>query len=171
MLAGGATELFSRDKTPCRVTLSEGSSREVPALRWPHRQHGILLEFPVWPALRGGRQDLGGVTVAAAWGCPVVQAKEPFMKSLFVFPVVSAFAIACGVAVAAEPAKPAAETKAEAKKLVKPAGMSDRTKAMNDAGARPATRDWAAVDTNKDNLVSPDEMEAYLKANAGPAKK
>jgi hypothetical protein len=125
----------------------------------------------VWSALRRGRQDLGGVTVAAAWGCRVVQAKEPFMKSLFVVPVVSAFAIACGVAVAAEPTKPAAETKVEVKKLVKPGGMSDRTKTMNDVGARPATRDWAKVDTNKDNLVSPDEMEAYLKANPGPLKK
>lgn len=26
-------------------------------------------------------------------------------------------------------------------------------------------RDWAQVDTNRDNLVSPDEMAAYLKAN------
>ncbi|WP_157269672.1 hypothetical protein [Azohydromonas aeria] len=26
-------------------------------------------------------------------------------------------------------------------------------------------RDWSQVDTNRDNLVSPEEMEAYLKAN------
>ncbi len=49
--------------------------------------------------------------------------------------------LAIGSAMAAEPAKP------------------------------PSTeRDWAEVDTNRDGLVSPEEMEAYLKANPGPAK-
>jgi hypothetical protein len=33
-----------------------------------------------------------------------------------------------------------------------------------------ATRDWAKVDANHDHLVSPEEMEAYLKANPGPLK-
>ena len=93
------------------------------------------------------------------------------MKALFVVPAVSMFAMVCGNAVAAEPAKNAAETKVEVKKLVKPGGMSDRTKTMNDVGARPATRDWAKVDANKDNLVSPEEMEAYLQANREPPKK
>lgn len=31
-------------------------------------------------------------------------------------------------------------------------------------------RDWTQIDTNKDGLVSPEEMEAWLKANPGPAK-
>ena len=39
------------------------------------------------------------------------------------------------------------------------------------ATATPASvgevRDWAVIDKNKDNLVSPDEMEAYLK-QSGP---
>ena len=32
-------------------------------------------------------------------------------------------------------------------------------------------RDWSQVDTNRDNLVSPDEMAAYLKANPYTPKK
>lgn len=42
------------------------------------------------------------------------------------------------------------------------------------AAAEPAPgpgRDWRAIDTNKDGLVSPEEMEAWLKANPGPLKK
>lgn len=38
-------------------------------------------------------------------------------------------------------------------------------------GASPATRDWAQVDTNRDGLISPQEMSAYLQANPGPLKK
>ncbi len=26
-------------------------------------------------------------------------------------------------------------------------------------------RDWSEIDTNQDNLISPEEMEAYLEAN------
>jgi hypothetical protein len=43
--------------------------------------------------------------------------------------------------------------------------------ATGTGAAAPATRDWAQVDTNRDGLVSPDEMAAYLKANPGPLKK
>jgi hypothetical protein len=32
-------------------------------------------------------------------------------------------------------------------------------------------RDWSKIDTNRDNLISPEEMEAWLAANPGPAKK
>lgn len=32
-------------------------------------------------------------------------------------------------------------------------------------------RDWTKVDTTRDGYVSPAEMEAWLKANPGPAKK
>lgn len=32
------------------------------------------------------------------------------------------------------------------------------------------TRNWADVDTNKDNLVSPEEMEAYLQRQSGTKK-
>lgn len=33
----------------------------------------------------------------------------------------------------------------------------------------PAVRDWAAIDTNKDNSISPEEMEAALKEGGSPA--
>lgn len=32
-------------------------------------------------------------------------------------------------------------------------------------------RDWSRIDTNRDGLVSPEEMEAWLAANPGPLKK
>ena len=32
-------------------------------------------------------------------------------------------------------------------------------------------RDWSKIDTNKDGLVSPEEMEKYLAENPGPQKK
>jgi hypothetical protein len=31
-------------------------------------------------------------------------------------------------------------------------------------------RDWSRIDTNKDGLISPEEMEAWLQANPGPLK-
>ena len=30
--------------------------------------------------------------------------------------------------------------------------------------------DWSKIDTNKDNLIEPDEMEGWLKANPGVQK-
>ena len=46
------------------------------------------------------------------------------------------------------------------------AGPSDRPAATRDAA--PQTRDWAKADADRDHLISPDEMEAYLQANPGP---
>jgi hypothetical protein len=46
------------------------------------------------------------------------------------------------------------------------AGLSDRAGAQRTATVQ--TRSWAKADTNGDYLISPDEMEAYLKANPGP---
>jgi len=88
-------------------------------------------------------------------------------------PVAAVFSLTAGTALAqtapAAPTAPAVATdKAKVEKMVKPAGLSDRTMTKNDAAARPATRDWAQIDTNKDNSISPDEMEAYLTANPGP---
>ncbi len=42
-----------------------------------------------------------------------------------------------------------------------------------EAAAKPAEtgRDWARIDTNKDGLVSPEEMEKFLADNPGPLKK
>lgn len=36
---------------------------------------------------------------------------------------------------------------------------------------KPEVRDWAQIDTNKDNLISPDEMERYLQASWAARKK
>jgi len=32
-------------------------------------------------------------------------------------------------------------------------------------------RDWTKIDTNKDGYIQPEEMEKWLAANPGPAKK
>ena len=71
-------------------------------------------------------------------------------------------------------AKPAEATATATTTAAKPAGLSDR--AMTKSGQRAAdpalaTRDWAAIDKNRDNLISPEEMESYLKANPGPLAK
>lgn len=41
------------------------------------------------------------------------------------------------------------------------------------AASTPAERgrDWSKIDTNRDGLISPEEMEAWLNANPGPARK
>ena len=37
--------------------------------------------------------------------------------------------------------------------------------------SRGDTRDWAAIDANKDNLISPDEMQKYLEQSCAARKK
>jgi hypothetical protein len=56
-----------------------------------------------------------------------------------------------------------------------PAGKSKPARADKAAAARsaPATpdgpgRDWSKIDLNKDNLISPEEMEKWLAENPGP---
>lgn len=39
------------------------------------------------------------------------------------------------------------------------------------AANKPEVRDWAQIDTNKDNLISPDEMERYLQESWAARKK
>jgi hypothetical protein len=39
------------------------------------------------------------------------------------------------------------------------------------AASKPEVRDWAKIDTNKDNLISPDEMERYLQESWAARKK
>lgn len=51
-----------------------------------------------------------------------------------------------------------------------PTGVTPQVTGAGTGGAAPATRDWAQVDTNRDNLISPEEMAAYLQANPGPLK-
>lgn len=71
--------------------------------------------------------------------------------------VLTIAAAATCATLAAEPKKPAA----------KPAAKSA---SLATTGAAEKVRDWRAIDTNKDNLISPEEMEAWLKANQGPDK-
>lgn len=62
-----------------------------------------------------------------------------------------------------------------------PQGSASNVQATATAGQQArkvpeGIRDWAAIDKNKDNLISPEEMEAALKeggppANPAPAKK
>lgn len=52
----------------------------------------------------------------------------------------------------------------DAKDKPKPAGKP-AVSAGGDKG-----RDWSQIDTNKDGYVSPEEMDAWLKANPGPGK-
>lgn len=71
---------------------------------------------------------------------------------------------------------PAAAT-SEAKKAQGASSAADRPAAGQQvAAAAPgagsgAVRDWAAIDTNKDNLISPDEMQKYLEAEWKAQKK
>jgi hypothetical protein len=64
-----------------------------------------------------------------------------------------------------------------------PANKSDRPQsaAKKAAAAAPTTaaaagsqaqrgRDWTKIDTNGDNLISPEEMEKWLAANPGPQR-
>ncbi len=72
---------------------------------------------------------------------------------------------------------PAAATKTDAAKSHQKQSASDRLAAkqltasgtaraaLGAAGNKPETRDWAAIDGNRDNLVSPEEMEKYLAAS------
>ncbi|MEY2689674.1 MAG: hypothetical protein RL375_3873 [Pseudomonadota bacterium] len=39
------------------------------------------------------------------------------------------------------------------------------TAALGAAAKKPETRDWAAIDSNGDNLISADEMQKYLEAS------
>lgn len=79
------------------------------------------------------------------------------MKFTFALPLAAAITGFASVSIAAD-------TKA------KPDKHAEAMKAAGTAKA-PAVRNWSDVDTNKDNLISADEMEAYLKANPGPLKK
>lgn len=102
------------------------------------------------------------------------------MKTALV--VTAALALTSPFATAEEkkPATPAAKT--DAAKSHSKQSTSDRqvAKQLTATGAgtatlgaanKPETRDWAAIDTNKDNLISPDEMEKYLEASWAAQKK
>lgn len=69
--------------------------------------------------------------------------------------------VAISVVVATSQASAASDKeKATPKKADKPAAAAPAEKG----------RDWSAIDTNKDGFISPEEMDAWLKANPGPQK-
>lgn len=81
-----------------------------------------------------------------------------------------ALALAAGTALATTPAptKDAAKdapAAAATQKAVKPVAATGKAPAAAERG-----RDWSQIDTNKDSLISPDEMEKWLAANPGPQK-
>ena len=78
-----------------------------------------------------------------------------------VLPFAVAIAATAPATFATEAAKPPMVAQAADKK-------TDRAKPAGEKAQASGTRNWADVDTNKDGLVSPEEMEAYLKANPGP---
>lgn len=73
----------------------------------------------------------------------------------------SALTLALGGAFATLPAA-AAEPTAKPQKVQKAAG--------DKGAAGSAVRNWADVDTDRDGLVSPEEMERYLAASSKPSK-
>jgi hypothetical protein len=103
------------------------------------------------------------------------------MKTVLI--VTAALALASPLAFADDkpPAKPAA--KSDAAKTHQKQSTSDRqvakqltatgagTAALGAAANKPETRDWAAIDSNGDNLISPDEMQKYLDASWAAQKK
>ncbi len=75
------------------------------------------------------------------------------MKTILV-PSLVALAFAAGSVHAAAPEKSADKAGYDKKKTA----------------AQVETRDWAKVDTNKDGLISPEEMEAFLAASQAADK-
>jgi hypothetical protein len=54
----------------------------------------------------------------------------------------------------------------------KPMRTADKATAARTAPADVGpVRDWRQIDLNKDNLISPEEMEKWLAANPGPQRK
>lgn len=49
----------------------------------------------------------------------------------------------------------------------KPAAAAEPAAKPKSAGEY-VTRDWAKMDKNKDHIISPEEMIAYIEANPGP---
>lgn len=61
---------------------------------------------------------------------------------------------------------------AEAKDKAKAADKKSAKPAASAVAAAPTEkgRDWTQIDTNKDGYISPEEMDAWLKANPGPQR-
>lgn len=85
-----------------------------------------------------------------------------------------AFALASSAAWAATTTAPSATKTVPANKSDKPAGPAKKVGTAPAPAATAATaqrgRDWNQIDTNRDNLISPEEMETWLAANPGPQR-
>jgi hypothetical protein len=95
------------------------------------------------------------------------------MKIPFVLAAAMALATPVTFAEEKKPDEPAA--KAEAAKTHSKHSTSDRQVAKQlqatgsgtatlGAANKPEVRDWSKIDTNKDSLISPEEMQQYLEA-------
>ncbi|MBA2724306.1 MAG: hypothetical protein H0W48_03525 [Methylibium sp.] len=84
------------------------------------------------------------------------------MKTLWIATLTLTLAAGGAIAADSKPAAPAA-----AKAVTTTAAVATATAATAKPGA---VRDWAEIDKNRDNAVTPEEMEAYLKANPGPQR-
>lgn len=101
------------------------------------------------------------------------------MKNLFI--VATTLALATPLATAEEmkvdqPAK-AAATKSHSSQSASDRQVAKQLQATGTGAAtlgaanKPETRDWARIDTNRDHLISPDEMQRYLEQSWAAQKK
>jgi hypothetical protein len=101
------------------------------------------------------------------------------MKNLFI--VAATLALTTSLAIAEEK-KVDPPAKAGASKSHSTQSASDRQVAKQlqatgtgaatlGAANKPETRDWAKIDTNRDHLISPDEMQKYLEESWVAQKK
>jgi hypothetical protein len=76
-------------------------------------------------------------------------------------------AVAMVLALASAPVFAAEKEKKEGA----PAASEKREGAAAPESGAGKGRDWSQIDKNNDNLIQPEEMEAWLKANPGPLGK
>lgn len=72
-----------------------------------------------------------------------------------------------------EPAAKHSATSTSDRQVAKKLAATGSTVTASLGAQRPApeTRDWAAIDTNRDHLISPDEMQKYLEDSWASRKK
>ncbi|MGL4190884.1 MAG: hypothetical protein ACRCTM_18650 [Sphaerotilus sulfidivorans] len=102
------------------------------------------------------------------------------MKNLFI--VATTLALAAPLAIAQEkkvdpPAAKSAATKSHSTQSASDRQVAKQLQATGSgaatlgAASKPETRDWAKIDTNRDHLISPDEMQKYLEESWAAQKK
>lgn len=102
------------------------------------------------------------------------------MKNLFI--VATTLALATPLVIAEEkkvdtPAATGAATKSHSAQSASDRQVAKQLQAIGTGAAtlgaanKPEVRDWARIDTNRDNLISPDEMQKYLEESWAAQKK